>query len=161
MKRKRFTQEEKQFIEENYQTMNYGDIAKQLNRTYYSIESYINNYNLPKLSKEELSRRIIKKNKKQVGKNNSRWKGGISKNYYHYRKLQVERYPEKVKARKKVCEAIKSGKLVREPCEVCGDEKVQARHDDYSNPLKVRWLCKKCHDAFHMKQGNYGNMKKS
>lgn len=37
--------------------------------------------------------------------------------------------------------AVKSGKLERQPCEVCGDANVQAHHDDYDKPLEVRWLC--------------------
>lgn len=33
------------------------------------------------------------------GENNPNWKGGISQNYYHYKKIQKQRYPEKIKAR--------------------------------------------------------------
>ena len=42
-------------------------------------------------------------------------------------------------------DAIKSGKLKRLPCEVCGNIKSQMHHPDYSKPLKVRWLCPKYH----------------
>ena len=49
----------------------------------------------------------------------------------------------------KVYHAIKSGKLVPLPCENCGEPKAQAHHDDYREPLKVRWLCKKCHTKWH------------
>jgi Zn finger protein HypA/HybF involved in hydrogenase expression len=54
--------------------------------------------------------------------------------------------------------AIKSGALVRpEACEVCnkavtrkdGVTAIQAHHDDYTKPLSVRWLCPKCHKAWH------------
>lgn len=44
-------------------------------------------------------------------------------------------------ARWKVTRAVKSGRLVKQPCEVCGLTAVQAHHDDYSKPLDVRWLC--------------------
>jgi len=57
----------------------------------------------------------------------------------------------KEKARRKARGAIKSGKLVREPCEVCGEIKVDAHHDDYDNPLNVRWLCRKHHLELHRK----------
>ncbi|CAB4128197.1 hypothetical protein UFOVP270_35 [uncultured Caudovirales phage] len=44
---------------------------------------------------------------------------------------------------------IKSGFLVKKPCEVCGNEKVDAHHDDYAKPLSVRWLCRKHHNEHH------------
>ena len=47
--------------------------------------------------------------------------------------------------------AIKMGKLVKEPCEVCGELKVHAHHDDYTKPLQVRWLCQKHHTELHEK----------
>ncbi len=45
--------------------------------------------------------------------------------------------------------AIERGDLTREPCEVCGAEKVDAHHDDYYQPMEVRWLCKKHHGEVH------------
>ena len=54
-----------------------------------------------------------------------------------------------VKAVNAVNKAIKSGKLIRKPCEVCGAEPAQAHHDDYNYPLKVRWLCSMCHAEWH------------
>jgi len=47
---------------------------------------------------------------------------------------------------------IKRGKLKRGFCEVCGKEKVgiiEAHHDDYLQPLKVRWFCREHHIEFH------------
>lgn len=62
-----------------------------------------------------------------------------------YRKL----YPERYTAEKRVSSAIRSGKLISRPCEVCGGTKSQAHHDDYSKPLDVRWLC-----AVHHKEAD-------
>ena len=45
--------------------------------------------------------------------------------------------------------AIRDGKLVKEPCEVCGSLKVHAHHDDYAYPMNVRWLCPKHHKEWH------------
>jgi ribosomal protein S27AE len=90
-----------------------------------------------------------KQKRNMSGSNNPSWKGGISKNKYHYRKIQKERYPEKVLAREKAHYAITQGKLKRMPCEVCGELKVHAHHDDYSMPLNVRWLCRKHHRELH------------
>lgn len=55
------------------------------------------------------------------------------------------------KARWIVNRALIAGNLVRLPCEVCGETKVEAHHDDYSKPLDVRWLCKKHHVEHHAK----------
>lgn len=61
------------------------------------------------------------------------------------------KYPERKKAHYTVGNAIKYGKLVRQPCEVCGLPEAQAHHDDYSKPLEVRWLCVKCHNEYHVR----------
>jgi ribosomal protein S27AE len=53
--------------------------------------------------------------------------------------------PVKAKAWYAVTHAIRKGTLVRQPCELCGNPKSQAHHDDYSRPLDVRWLCFRCH----------------
>jgi len=60
--------------------------------------------------------------------------------------------PEKYKARTAVGNALRDGRLFREPCETCGAEKVHAHHDDYSKPLEVRWFCEPCHKAHHKKE---------
>jgi len=60
----------------------------------------------------------------------------------------AEAYPEKAKAHRMVSNAIRDGKLYRQPCEVCG-AKAEAHHEDYSKPLDVRWLCPKHHRARH------------
>ena len=60
-----------------------------------------------------------------------------------------KKYPQKHKARRIVYLAIKSDKLTRQPCQVCGNPKVEAHHDDYSKPLDVRWLCHKHHREVH------------
>jgi ribosomal protein S27AE len=59
----------------------------------------------------------------------------------------------KGKAWSKATKAIKSGKLDRLPCEVCGAGKVDAHHDDYSKPLEIRWLCRSHHKAHHYQFG--------
>jgi hypothetical protein len=58
----------------------------------------------------------------------------------------------KENARKATRYAIQTGRIKRGPCEVCGDKKVDAHHDDYSNPLEVRWLCRVHHMQHHHRQ---------
>lgn len=52
----------------------------------------------------------------------------------------------KIIAHRMVKEAIKAGLLIPQPCEKCKSiNKIEAHHDDYSKPLKVRWLCRTHH----------------
>jgi hypothetical protein len=53
--------------------------------------------------------------------------------------------------------AIKYGKLKKEPCEVCGCLDVHAHHDDYAKPLDIRWLCDIHHNEWHSKYGEAAN----
>lgn len=55
----------------------------------------------------------------------------------------------KTSARQKVKTALRSGKLLKQPCEICGDIKVQAHHKDYLKPLQVNWLCRSHHAERH------------
>ena len=54
-------------------------------------------------------------------------------------------------AHQKVYYAIKTGKLTRPSvCSECGGSgKIHAHHEDYSQPLKVQFLCQKCHKKAH------------
>lgn len=45
--------------------------------------------------------------------------------------------------------ALKQGVLVRQPCEICGEEPAEAHHDDYTQPLNVHWLCVPHHRQHH------------
>lgn len=54
------------------------------------------------------------------------------------------RKPEVIKAYNEVNKAVKSGKLIKQPCH-CGETKVGGHHEDYSRPLDVIWLCSKHH----------------
>lgn len=59
-----------------------------------------------------------------------------------------ENYPEKYAAKNAVNNAIRDGRLIRQPCEICG-AKAEGHHDDYSKPLDVRWLCHAHHVEEH------------
>jgi hypothetical protein len=69
-----------------------------------------------------------------------------------YIKRYSEKHPEKKKAHTAVSNAIRDGRLFKQPCEVCFSNDVEAHHDDYSKPLDVRWLCVKHHAEHHVKE---------
>lgn len=45
--------------------------------------------------------------------------------------------------------AVRDGRVIRQPCLVCGAEKVEAHHPDYAKPLEVLWFCRPHHKAHH------------
>lgn len=57
--------------------------------------------------------------------------------------------PGKYRARVKVGNAKRDGKIKQENCKVCGDPQTQAHHTDYRRPLFVAWLCFKHHRELH------------
>lgn len=68
-----------------------------------------------------------------------------------YQKEQRKSVPEKPRARDAVKQAIRKGKIAKaEQCEKClSKNRIQAHHENYSEPLKVTWLCPQCHTAIH------------
>ena len=62
-----------------------------------------------------------------------------------YQQTARSKHPDKNRARARVAYALRTGKIERRPCEVCGDPKSEAHHEDYAKPLDVRWLCFKHH----------------
>jgi len=69
-----------------------------------------------------------------------------------HRRALSRKNRQKSEARIAVNNAIRDGRLVRQPCQVCGvTARVEAHHDDYSRPLDVRWLCFTHHCEVHGK----------
>lgn len=62
---------------------------------------------------------------------------------------------ERDAAHRAVNSAIRRGQLVRpDLCEGCGTKcgkRIDAHHDDYSQPLTIRWLGSTCHRRHHAK----------
>lgn len=69
-----------------------------------------------------------------------------------YQSTQRTKYSNKYHARTMVGNAIRDGRLKKQPCEICGAIGVEAHHSDYYKPLEVRWLCQEHHKAFHAGQ---------
>jgi hypothetical protein len=56
--------------------------------------------------------------------------------------------------------AVRSGKVKKQPCWVCGD-KALAHHPDYDRPLDVVWLCQAHHKQTHALVANEPEMEKA
>ncbi len=88
-------------------------------------------------------------------------RGEIIKYSKQYRKSNQEKlkeysllynatHKEEKAANCKTQRAKLKGKLLLRPCGLCGATKdILAHHDDYKNPLAVRWLCRSCHAGLH------------
>jgi ribosomal protein S27AE len=67
-----------------------------------------------------------------------------------YYQTWAERNRQKQRAHSAVKIAIRKGILLKEDCEKCGaTSRIHAHHDNYSEPLVVRWLCLPCHKEHH------------
>ena len=56
--------------------------------------------------------------------------------------------------------AVRDGRLEKSSkCEQCGASncRIHGHHDDYAFPLSVRWLCPRCHMAWHRENGAAAN----
>lgn len=60
-----------------------------------------------------------------------------------------EENPDGYRAHTAVGNAIRDGRLVRMPCEVCGNKRSHAHHEDYAKPFDVTWLCALHHHRLH------------
>lgn len=79
-----------------------------------------------------------------------KWRKENAARHAELTKAWAQRNPEKRKAHNAVANALRDGKIERKPCELCGDENVQAHHHDYSKPLDVVWLCHAHHVQHHV-----------
>lgn len=71
------------------------------------------------------------------------------------KRLYVEKNTIKRAAHLLVNNAIRGGIISKQSiCSECGcSGKIHGHHDDYSLPLVVRWLCARCHSAWHKEHG--------
>lgn len=76
-----------------------------------------------------------------------------------YQQAYKDAFPKKTQARAMVGNAVKGGKLYKPKlCQECGSGgRIHGHHDDYDNPLDVRWLCAACHRQWHVKNGEGKN----
>lgn len=92
--------------------------------------------------KSERGREVDKKrNKKESRKI---WLKNFLKKLRKKHKLQYH-------ARNTAWRALKDGKIVKTPCEICGEIKVQMHHNDYTKPLEVKWFCFPHHREYDIK----------
>ena len=76
----------------------------------------------------------------------------MANNFAHSQAWRNE-FPNRRRAQGLVANALRSGKLKKQPCWVCGGNAV-AHHPDYDRPLDVVWLCQPHHKQAHALAAN-------
>ena len=89
----------------------------------------------------------VENNKERHLERRRRWRK--KKGPAYMRAIENKRPLVKRKASDALNNAIKSGKLKKQPCMICGEIKVEAHHYDYTKPLEVEWLCMLHHRQLH------------
>jgi hypothetical protein len=71
--------------------------------------------------------------------------------YYIKNKSKIERrnFIKYGNSHDLVTRALKSGRLIKQPCQECGNPRSRAHHCDYNDSLNVIWFCKKHHIEWH------------
>lgn len=69
-----------------------------------------------------------------------------------YQRNRRSRETDKYHAHIAFGNAVRDGRIQRQPCNVCGKVKTEGHHPDYSKPLDVIWLCRKHHLELHNKK---------
>jgi hypothetical protein len=78
----------------------------------------------------EFDRKYRNKHKKEINEKNKQW--------------LISNKNKKV-AHRIVANALRSGQLRKRACERCLNNKTEAHHKDYGQPLLINWLCRKHH----------------
>jgi hypothetical protein len=101
--------------------------------------------------RRQYQREYKAKNREKLRKYNREWQQAWrKKNNYKDVTDYAIKFPKKVLAHKLLQRAIKLGKIVSEPCKVCGNPATEGHHPDYHKPLEVFWLCSLHHKQLHL-----------
>jgi len=98
----------------------------------------------------KVDKMLIEREARRQGVSVSEVLTALWRSFNEYRDLL---FKKKAYARTRLSIDLKAGKVEKMDCCLCGDKDTEAHHIDYSSPLNVSWLCKKCHKSVHNKRG--------
>jgi hypothetical protein len=114
--------------------------------------------NASKWAKENrisINERVRKDYNVNPGKYLGRNKGNRENIQEQNRKYR-EKHREKINAQNVLRDHVKRGNIIKpSSCSICNSTHwIEAHHADYTKPLEVVWVCKKCHVAIHKRLEN-------
>lgn len=91
------------------------------------------------------------RNRARISAQQKRWEQENPDKQDSRRARYTTKHAARVKARSDLNHAVERGEVTRPAtCERCGGgEEIHAHHRDYSKPLEVEWLCRRCHFDRH------------
>jgi hypothetical protein len=109
-------------------------------------------------NREEILQKNKEKNhtpeqRKKLNERAKKWRSDQKELYNAYQRIYRRSNKLKIAAVQKVNDALRWGRLSKPlNCEICNVEgNMQGHHKDYTKPLEVQWLCRKCHCKQHNK----------
>ncbi|MBW5340855.1 hypothetical protein EST52_13335 [Escherichia coli] len=112
-----------------------------------------------KEERNKRAREYRQKNKEKIREKQKDWVKRNEERLKEYHRKYHEDYKERckteLKARTKLSNAIRDGKISRpNKCDRCGKKCTpDGHHWNYAYPLNVVWLCRSCHKIVHLKFG--------
>lgn len=153
-------------LECNKKCSNWNGLSRHLHKAHNILVTDVVARRYNQDTKKEALRKYYQKNKGKIGEYNCKYNKEHSEERVQYARRYKEAHKEEcyqnlkrnnllhekeIFARCQVYRSLRRGELRKGLCEICGEEKVEAHHDDYNKPLEVRWLCKKHHVEWHDK----------
>jgi len=95
---------------------------------------YRKNIEHSRAKSRECNRRHRTENKEKCNESKNAW---------------ADEHKEAKRAQLKLKWAVRSGRVTKLPCSICGSATVHAHHQNYNFPLDVVWLCPAHHTQIH------------
>lgn len=101
--------------------------------------------------KEAIKSRLSGKKQERQKRYEASEKGKLIAKRYYQKRYQTDEGKIRQAAKNAVKYAVKTGKLVKEPCFMCGDQQAVAHHSSYAKDMRlaVTWLCVDHHNEIH------------
>jgi hypothetical protein len=101
--------------------------------------------------KEAINARLSEKKQQRQKRYDATEKGRLTAKKYYQNKLKTLQGKARESAKNAVKYALKTGKLTKEPCFVCGLKNAMAHHSSYARDMRltVTWLCATHHNEIH------------
>lgn len=101
--------------------------------------------------KEAINTRLSGKKQIRQKRYDATEKARLANKRYEQKRYQSVEGKAKQSAKNAVKYALKTGKLVKEPCFMCGSKESMAHHSSYARDMRltVTWLCATHHNEIH------------